>query len=38
MLGSDGNGPNDGGLSRKHIMYAVEDSLRRLQTDYIDLY
>ncbi len=26
------------GLSRKHIMRAVEDSLRRLQTDYIDLY
>ncbi len=28
----------DSGLSRKHIMQAVEDSLRRLQTDYIDLY
>ena len=33
-----GDGPNDGGNSRQHIMAAVEDSLRRLQTDYIDLY
>ncbi len=33
-----GHGPNDQGLSRKHILKAVEDSLRRLQTDYIDLY
>jgi aryl-alcohol dehydrogenase-like predicted oxidoreductase len=31
-------GPNGEGLSRVHIMQAVEDSLRRLQTDYIDLY
>jgi aryl-alcohol dehydrogenase-like predicted oxidoreductase len=30
--------PNGGGLSRHHIMHAVEASLRRLQTDYIDLY
>jgi len=30
--------PNQGGLSRVHIMQAVEDSLRRLDTDYIDLY
>jgi 1-deoxyxylulose-5-phosphate synthase len=30
--------PNQGGLSRLHIMQAVEDSLRRLGTDYIDLY
>jgi len=29
---------NVSGLSRKHIMHAVEDSLKRLQTDYIDLY
>ena len=29
---------NDSGTSRVHIMKAVEDSLRRLQTDYIDLY
>ncbi len=34
-MGSD---PNQQGLSRKHIMHAVDDSLRRLQTDYIDLY
>lgn len=34
----DGVGPNDMGLSRKHIMQAVEGSLRRLQTDYLDLY
>jgi aryl-alcohol dehydrogenase (NADP+) len=33
-----GDGPNQSGLSRKHIMQAVEDSLRRLRTDYIDLY
>jgi aryl-alcohol dehydrogenase-like predicted oxidoreductase len=31
-------GPNDVGLSRKHILTAVDDSLRRLGTDYIDLY
>jgi aryl-alcohol dehydrogenase (NADP+) len=33
-----GPGPNDEGLSRRHILQACEDSLRRLQTDYIDLY
>ncbi|GIH19866.1 aldo/keto reductase [Rugosimonospora africana] len=33
-----GSGPNDRGLSRKHIMDAVDASLRRLGTDYIDLY
>jgi aryl-alcohol dehydrogenase (NADP+) len=33
-----GEGPNRRGLSRKHIHHAVEDSLRRLGTDYIDLY
>ncbi len=33
-----GDGPNDLGLSRKHILSSVEASLRRLQTDYIDLY
>ena len=33
-----GPGPNDRGNSRLHIMQACEDSLRRLQTDHIDLY
>jgi hypothetical protein len=33
-----GPGPNDSGMSRVHIMNAVDDSLRRLGTDYIDLY
>jgi aryl-alcohol dehydrogenase-like predicted oxidoreductase len=33
-----GEGPNDEGLSRVHIFQAVEASLRRLGTDYIDLY
>ncbi len=33
-----GDAPNDVGLSRKHLMAAVEGSLRRLNTDYIDLY
>ncbi len=33
-----GFGHNDMGLSRKHIMQAVEGSLRRLKTDYLDLY
>ena len=32
------DGPNGEGLSRAHILTAVDDSLRRLQTDYIDLY
>jgi aryl-alcohol dehydrogenase-like predicted oxidoreductase len=33
-----GPGPNDRGLSRKHIMESIDGSLRRLQTDYVDLY
>jgi aryl-alcohol dehydrogenase (NADP+) len=33
-----GPGPNDRGLSRKHVMAAIDASLRRLQTDYVDLY
>ncbi|MFN8658964.1 MAG: aldo/keto reductase [Candidatus Obscuribacterales bacterium] len=36
--GRMGKGHNDIGASRKHIMEAVDASLRRLQTDYIDLY
>ncbi|SMH33531.1 aryl-alcohol dehydrogenase (NADP+) [Rathayibacter oskolensis] len=31
-------GPNGGGLSRRHILSAIDDSLRRLGTDYVDLY
>jgi aryl-alcohol dehydrogenase-like predicted oxidoreductase len=33
-----GPGPNDRGLSRKHIMESINGSLRRLQTDYVDVY
>ena len=33
-----GPGINDEGLSRRHIMMSIEDSLRRLQTDFIDIY
>ena len=33
-----GQRPNDAGLSRKHILEAIETSLRRLRTDYVDLY
>lgn len=33
-----GPGVNDVGLSRRHIIQGIEDSLRRLETDYIDLY
>jgi len=33
-----GNDPNQKGLSRKHILHAIDDSLRRLGTDYVDLY
>ncbi len=33
-----GPGPNDRGLSRKHIMSAIDASLKRLGTDYVDLY
>ena len=38
VYGRMGPGPNDGGNSRYHIIKACEDSLRRLQTDTIDLY
>lgn len=33
-----GDGKNDRGLSRKHVMESINGSLRRLQTDYVDLY
>ncbi len=33
-----GDDPNQRGLSRKHIFHAIDDSLRRLGTDYVDLY
>jgi len=33
-----GAGPNDTGASKKHILHSIEESLRRLNTDYIDLY
>ncbi|MBE8991163.1 aldo/keto reductase [Nostoc sp. LEGE 12450] len=36
--GKVGDGPNDRGLSRKHIFDSIDASLRRLQTDYVDLY
>ena len=38
VRGPTGDAPNDQGLSRHHIFSAVEASLRRLRTDYIDLY
>jgi aryl-alcohol dehydrogenase-like predicted oxidoreductase len=38
VRGPMGQGPNSQGLSRAHILHAVEASLRRLQTEYIDLY
>jgi NDP-hexose C3-ketoreductase / dTDP-4-oxo-2-deoxy-alpha-D-pentos-2-ene 2,3-reductase len=38
VYGKMGGSPNDQGLSARHIIKACEDSLRRLQTDWIDLY
>ncbi|MCB8945613.1 MAG: aldo/keto reductase [Ardenticatenaceae bacterium] len=38
VFNSTGNGPNDWGTSRYHMINGLEDSLRRLQTDHIDLY
>src|ERR1700759_2491177 len=38
VLNPMGDDPNQRGLSRKHIMHAIDDSLRRLGTDYVDLY
>ncbi|MFZ5814597.1 MAG: aldo/keto reductase [Bacillota bacterium] len=37
-FGRMGDGPNDAGASRKHLLDAVDASLKRLETDYIDLY
>jgi aryl-alcohol dehydrogenase-like predicted oxidoreductase len=38
VYGQMGDGPNDSGLSRKHIMASIDNSLRRLGTDHVDLY
>ena len=38
VASKQGPGPNDSGLSREHILQAVENSLRRLGTDYLDIY
>ena len=38
VFGMMGDDPNQRGLSRKHIHHAIDDSLRRLQMDYVDLY
>jgi len=38
VCGAMGDDPNQRGLSRKHIMHSIDDSLRRLGTDYVDLY
>jgi aryl-alcohol dehydrogenase-like predicted oxidoreductase len=38
VRGNMGGGPQDEGLSRQHVLESVENSLRRLQTDYLDLY
>ena len=38
VAGALGKGPNDGGLSRLHILREVENSLKRLETDHIDVY
>ena len=38
VRGRMGPGHNDAGLSRKHILTSIDESLRRLRTDYVDLY
>jgi len=38
VLGPMGDGPNDRGLSRKHILQQADESLKRLNMDYVDLY
>ncbi|MBW8784664.1 MAG: aldo/keto reductase [Novosphingobium sp.] len=37
-MGSMGDGPNDAGMSRKHLLEQIDASLARLGTDYVDLY
>lgn len=38
VWGKMGDGPNDSGLSRRHILEQIDASLHRLRTDYVDLY
>jgi voltage-dependent potassium channel beta subunit len=38
FFGAEGDRPNEEGLSRKHVVEACHDALRRLQVDYLDLY
>lgn len=38
FFGAEGDGPNETGLSRKHVVEACHAALRRLQVDYLDLY
>jgi aryl-alcohol dehydrogenase-like predicted oxidoreductase len=38
VFGKMDEGPNGGGLSRKHILSQIDQSLKRLGTDYVDLY
>lgn len=38
FFGAEGDRPNETGLSRKHVVEACHDALRRLQVDYLDLY
>ena len=38
VFGAMGDGPNDRGLGRKHIMKAIDDSLSRMKTDHVDVY
>ncbi len=38
VANATGKGPNESGFSRKHIMRAIDESLARLDTDYVDIY